>query len=72
MSKPTLSQIVEINRIRDDFIAIWEGDKCHYVKNDDVIERFGDVEISDLAVHLSYGCGNKGERMFIPKIEVIL
>lgn len=72
MSKPMLSQIVEINRMHDDRLVIWKDGRASYTRNDDVIKKFGDVEIYDLVVHLSGGRGLRGEKAFIPKIEVIL
>ena len=45
--------------------------KCFVVQNESVVERFGDVEIFDLTVHLM-GLYDEQGRKFIPKFEVIL
>ena len=52
MSKPTLSQVVELNKMRDDFLYVWKDGKCYCIENDYVVKNFGDVEIYDLTVHL--------------------
>ena len=71
MSKPTLSQIVELNRMRDDFLYVWRDGKCHCIENDYVVKNFGDVEIYDLTIHLM-GTQKKDGKVFVPKFEVIL
>ena len=52
MSKPTLGQIVELNKMHELALGIWKDGKYHYVFNEDVVTRFGDVEIHDLSVEL--------------------
>ena len=47
MSKPTLSQVVELNKMRDEFLYVWKDGKCYCVEKDYVGKRFGDVEIYD-------------------------
>lgn len=71
MSKPTLSQIVELNQLRDEFLIVWKDGKCYCIKNDAVVKKFGDVEIYDLTIHLMGTCKQDG-KVFIPKFEVIL
>ena len=67
MSKPTLSQVVELNKMRDEFLYVWKDGKCY----DYVVKNFGDVEIYDLTVHLM-GTQKKDGKVFVPKFEVIL
>ena len=50
MSKPTLGQIVELNKMHELALGIWKDGQYHYVFNEDVVKRFGDVEIYDLSV----------------------
>lgn len=71
MSKPTLSQVVELNKMRDEFLYVWKDDKCYCIENDYVVKNFGDVEIYDLTVHLM-GTQKKDGKVFVPKFEVIL
>ena len=71
MSKPTLSQIVELNRMRDDFLYVWRDGKCYCIENDYVVKNFGDVEIYDLTVHLMRTQKEDG-KVFVPRFEVIL
>ena len=71
MSKPTLSQVVELNKMRDEFLYVWKDGKCHYIENDYVVKNFGDVEIYDLTIHLM-GTQKKDGKVFVPKFEVIL
>ena len=71
MSKPTLSQVVELNKMRDDFLYVWRDGKCYCIENDYVVKNFGDVEICDLTVHLM-GTQKKDGKVFVPKFEVIL
>ena len=47
MSKPLLSQIVEIASQQGYFFEVIEGDKYHFVQCEDAVEMFGDVEIKD-------------------------
>ncbi|MBQ8993078.1 MAG: hypothetical protein IJ085_02965 [Turicibacter sp.] len=53
MSKPLLSQIVEIASQQGYFFEVIEGDKYHFVQCEDAVEMFGDVEIKDLGFNLS-------------------
>ena len=71
MSKPTLGQIVELNKMHELALGIWKDGKYHYVFNEDVVTRFGDVEIHDLTIHLM-GTQKKDGKVFVPKFEVIL
>ena len=71
MSKPTLSQVVELNKMRDEFLYVWKDGKCYRIENDYVVKNFGDVEIYDLTVHLM-GTQKKDGKVFVPKFEVIL
>ena len=71
MSKPTLSQVVELNKMRDDFLYVWKDGKCYCIENDYVVKNFGDVEIYDLPVHLMV-TQKKDGKVFVPKFEVIL
>ena len=71
MSKPTLGQIVELNKMHELALGIWKDGKYHYVFNEDVVTRFGDVEIYDLTIHLM-GTQKKDGKVFVPKFEVIL
>ena len=71
MSKPTLSQVVELNKMRDNFLYIWKDGKCYCIENDYVVKNFDDVEIYDLTVHLM-GTQKKDGKVFVPKLEVIL
>ena len=71
MSKPTLSQVVELNKMRDDFLYVWKGGKCYCIENDCVVKNFGDVEVYDLTIHLM-GTQKKDGKVFVPKFEVIL
>ena len=71
MSKPTLSQVVELNKMRDDFLYVWKGGKCYCIENDYVVKKFGDVEVYDLTIHLM-GTQKKDGKVFVPKFEVIL
>ena len=71
MSKPTLSQIVELNRMRDDFLYVRRDGKCYCIENDYVVKNFGDVEVYDLTIHLM-GTQKKDGKVFVPKFEVIL
>ena len=71
MSKPTLSQVVELNKMRDDFLYVWKDGKCYCIENDYGVKNFGDVEIYDLTVHLM-GTQKKDGKVFVPKFEVIL
>ena len=71
MSKPTLSQIVELNRMRDDFLYVWRDGKCYCIENDYVVKNVGDVEVYDLTIHLM-GTQKKDGKVFVPKFEVIL
>lgn len=72
MSKPTLGQIVELNKMHELALGIWKDGQYHYVFNEDVVKQFGDVEIYDLSVQLVYGRDAKSERIFRPRFEVIL
>ena len=71
MSKPTLSQVVELNRMRDEFLYVWKDGECYCIENDYVVKKFGDVEIYDLTIHLM-GTQKKDGKVFVPKFEVIL
>lgn len=71
MSKPTLSQVVELNKMRDDFLYVWKDGKCYCIENDYVVKKFGDVEVYDLTIHLM-GTQKKDGKVFVPKFEVIL
>ena len=71
MSKPTLSQVVELNKMRDDFLYVWKDGKCYCIENDYVFKNFGDVEIYDLTVRLKKKKKEDG-KVFVPKFEVIL
>ena len=71
MSKPTLSQVVELNKMRDDFLYVWKDGKCCCIENDYVVKNFGDVEVYDLTIHLM-GTQKKDGKVFVPKFEVIL
>lgn len=71
MSKPTLSQVVELNKMRDDFLYVWKDCKCYCIENDYVVKKFGDVEVYDLTIHLM-GTQKKDGKVFVPKFEVIL
>lgn len=71
MSKPTLSQVVELNRMRDEFLYVWKDGKYHCIENDYVVKKFGDVEVYDLTIHLM-GTQKKDGKVFVPKFEVIL
>ena len=71
MSKPTLSQVVELNKMRDDFLYVWKDGKCYCIENDYVVKKFGDVEVYDLTIHLT-GTQKKDGKVFVPKFEVIL
>ena len=71
MSKPTLSQIVELNKMRDDFLYVWKDGKCYCIEIDYVVKNFGDVEVYDLTIHLM-GTQKKDGKVFVPKFEVIL
>ena len=71
MSKPTLSQIVELNRMRDDFLYVWRDGKCYCIENDYVGKNFGEVDIYDLTVYLTRKKKKDG-KVFVPKFEVIL
>ena len=71
MSKPTLSQVVELNKMRDDFLYVWKDGKCYCIENDYVVKNFGDVEVYDLTIHLM-GTQIKDGIVFVPKFEVIL
>ena len=71
MSKPTLSQVVELNKMRDEFLYVWKDGKCSCIENDYVVKNFGDVEIYDLTDHLM-GTQKKDGKVFVPKFEVIL
>ena len=71
MSKPTLSQVVELNKMRDEFLYVWKDGKCYCIENDYVVKNFCYVEIYDLTVHLM-GTQKKDGKVFVPKIEVIL
>ena len=41
MSKPTLSQVVELNKMRDDFLYVWKDGKCYCIENDYVVKNPG-------------------------------
>ena len=71
MSKPTLSQVVELNKMRDEFLYVWKDGKCYCIENDYVVKNFGNGEIYDLTVHLM-GTQKKDGKVFVPKFEVIL
>ena len=71
MSKPTLSQVVELNKTRDEFLYVWKDGKCYCIENDYVVKNFGDVEVYDLTIHLM-GTQKKDGKVFVPKFEVIL
>ena len=71
MSKPTLSQVVELNKMRDDFLYVWKDGECYCIENDYVVKKFGDVEVYDLTIHLM-GTRKKDGKVFVPKFEVIL
>ena len=71
MSKPTLSQVVELNKMRDDFLYVWKDGKCYCIDYDYVVKNFGDVEVYDLTIHLM-GTQKKDGKVFVPKFEVIL
>lgn len=72
MSKPTLGQIVELNKMHELALGIWKDGQYHYVFNEDVVTRFGDVEIHDLSVELFTSRDAKSEKVFRPRFEVIL
>ena len=50
MSKPTLSQIVELNEGKSDYLMVIQDQRALYVRNEKVIKHFGDVEIKDLMI----------------------
>lgn len=72
MSKPTLGQIVELNKMHELALGIWKDGQYHYVFNEDVVTRFGDVEIYDLSVEFVTSRGTNSEKVFRPRFEVIL
>lgn len=53
MSKPTLSQIVELNEGKSDYLMVIQDQRALYVRNEKVIKHFGDVEIKDLRVFVT-------------------
>ena len=71
MSKPTLSQVVELNKMRDEFLYVWRDGKCYCIESDYVVKNFGDVEVYDLTIHL-LGTQKKDGKVFVPTFEVIL
>lgn len=53
MSKPMLSQMVEVAKQQGHFIGIVKDGKYHCVKCEEAVEMFGDVEVKDLGFTLS-------------------
>ena len=45
MSKPRLSQIVELNQDKEMFLIVWDQGQPFCIKNEEAVKKFGDVEI---------------------------
>ena len=71
VSKPRLSQIVELNQDKEMFLIVWDQGEVFCIKNEDAVKKFGDVEIHDLTIHLTGHYKDKN-KTFIPRFEVIL
>ena len=71
MSKPRLSQIVELNQDKEMFLIVWDRGEVFCIKNEEAVKKFGDVEIHDLTIHLT-GCYKDKNKIFKPRFEVIL
>ncbi len=53
MSKPTLSQIVEVAKQQGRFIGIVKDGDYHFVLCEEAVNKFGDIEIQDLRFDLT-------------------
>lgn len=53
MSKPTLSQIVEVAKQQGCFIGIVKDGDYHFVLCEEAVNKFGDIEIQDLRFDLT-------------------
>lgn len=71
MSKPTLGQIVEIAKQQGHFIGIIKEENYHFVKCEEAVEMFGDVEVKDLGFNLSSSVFSKPCNDFKATIRAI-
>ena len=71
VSKPRLSQIVELNQDKEMFLIVWKQGEVFCIKNEEAVKKFGDVEIHDLTIHLT-GHYEEKNKTFRPRFEVIL
>ena len=71
MSKPRLSQIVELNKEKEMFLIVWKQGEVFCIKNEEAVKKFGDVEIHDLTIHLT-GHYKEKNKTFIPRLDVVL
>ena len=72
MSKPTLGQIVEVAKQQGHFIGIVKDREFHFVKCEDAVEKFGDVEIKDLSFDISAVVLSKPCNQFKSTIKVFI
>lgn len=72
MSKPTLGQMVEVAKQQGHFIGIVKGRDFHFVKCEDAVEKFGDVEIKDLSFNISSLVFSKPCNQFQAVIKVFI
>ena len=72
MSKPTLGQMVEVAKQQGHFIGIVKDRDFHFVKCEDAVEKFGDVEIKDLSFNISSLVFSKPCNQFQAVIKVFI
>lgn len=72
MSKPTLGQIVEVAKQQGHFIGIVQDREFHFVKCEDAVKKFGDVEIKDLSFDISSLVFSKPCNQFKATIKVFI
>ena len=72
MNKPTLGQIVEVAKRQGHFIVIVKGGEYHFVKCEEAVGKFGDVEIKDLSFDISAVVLSKPCNQFKSTIKVFI
>lgn len=71
MSKPTLSQMVELNRVRSEELIVVKDGRVYVIDNDRAVMKFGDVMIENLDISMGLvACGNV--RGYKPELIVFI
>lgn len=72
MSKPMLSQMVEVAKQQGHFIGIVKDGEYHFVSCKEAVNKFGDVEIKDLSFNISAMLFKKPCNEFKATIKVFI